>query len=85
MKKFKSIFISGKSKLSNKLLACSLFVVSGTSLAADGSTPDYGAEGFDYLLTQANGYIAKVWPIVVVVVGASLSIRLFKKFTSKAV
>lgn len=85
MNKFKSILVSGKSKLSNKFLACSLFVVSGTSLAADGSTPDYAGQAMDSLLVQANDFIAKTWPVVVVVVGASLAIRLFKKFSSKAV
>ncbi|WP_416380977.1 major coat protein [Klebsiella pneumoniae] len=37
------------------------------------------------MLTQANDLIAKVWPVVVAVVGAGLAIRLFKKFSSKAV
>ncbi|MBG0750762.1 MULTISPECIES: major coat protein [Pectobacterium] len=57
---------------------------SASSFAADSST-DYAGQAMDSLLTQANDLIAKVWPVVVAVVGAGLAIRLFKKFSSKAV
>ncbi|MDR5611437.1 MULTISPECIES: major coat protein [unclassified Arsenophonus] len=71
----------------NKYLAVSLFLFSGMALAdgATGTVPDYAGQAMDSLLTQANTLIGKVWPVVVAVVGAGLAIRLFKKFSSKAV
>lgn len=58
-----------------------------SSFAAEGATggTDYAGQAMDALLTQANDLIGKVWPVVVAVVGAGLAIRIFKKFSSKAV
>ncbi|EAY4871059.1 capsid protein [Salmonella enterica] len=81
-------FSKVKNYVSNKYLAASLFFVSGLAAAGDGGTagvPDYAGQAMDSLLTQANTLIGKVWPVVVAVVGAGLAIRLFKKFSSKAV
>ncbi|ENX4540452.1 major coat protein [Proteus mirabilis] len=76
-----------KNYVSNKYLAASLFFVSGLAAAEGGTSgvPDYAGQAMDSLLTQANTLIGKVWPVVVAVVGAGLAIRLFKKFSSKAV
>ncbi|MGJ7961433.1 major coat protein [Proteus mirabilis] len=76
-----------KNYVSNKYLAASLFFVSALAAAEGGTAgvPDYAGQAMDSLLTQANTLIGKVWPVVVAVVGAGLAIRLFKKFSSKAV
>ena len=73
-----------KSKIA---VASTALFVSASSFAADGSTggTDYAGQAMDALLTQANDLIGKVWPVVVAVVGAGLAIRIFKKFSSKAV
>ncbi|ENP7174513.1 capsid protein [Salmonella enterica] len=73
-----------KSKIA---VASTALFVSASCFAADGATgsTDYAGQAMDSLLTQANDLIAKVWPVVVAVVGAGLAIRLFKKFSSKAV
>ncbi|ECI8055640.1 capsid protein [Salmonella enterica subsp. enterica] len=73
-----------KSKIA---VASTTLFVSASCFAADGATgsTDYAGQAMDSLLTQANDLIAKVWPVVVAVVGAGLAIRLFKKFSSKAV
>ncbi|MDR5617375.1 major coat protein [Arsenophonus sp.] len=78
---------NAKEFILNKYLAVSLFLFSGMALAEGGAgtTPDYAGQAMDSLLTQANTLIGKVWPVVVAVVGAGLAIRLFKKFSSKAV
>ncbi|WP_334472132.1 major coat protein [Arsenophonus sp. PmNCSU2021_1] len=80
---------NAKAFILNKYLAVSLFLFSGIALAAGeggaGTTTDYASQAMDSLLTQANTLIGKVWPVVVAVVGAGLAIRLFKKFSSKAV
>lgn len=85
-----NIFSTVKSKIAVASIA--LFV-SASTFAAGGSdgvtvstgTTDYAGNAMTALLTQANDLIGKVWPVVVAVVGASLAIRLFKKFSSKAV
>lgn len=68
-------------------LASTALFVSVNCMAAEGAngSTDYAGQAMDSLLTQANDLIAKVWPVVVAVVGAGLAIRLFKKFSSKAV
>lgn len=65
-------------------LASTALFISASSFAAEGAT-DYAGQAMDALLTQANDLIGKVWPVVVAVVGAGLAIRIFKKFSSKAV
>ncbi|MBS0895409.1 capsid protein [Tatumella sp. JGM130] len=75
------------STIKSKIAVASIALfVSASCLAADGAaSTDYAGQAMDSLLTQANDLIAKVWPVVVAVVAAGASIRLFKKFTSKAV
>lgn len=76
------IISSLKSKIA---VASTAFFVSASCFAADGAATDYAGKAMTELLTQANDLIGKVWPVVVAVVGAGLAIRLFKKFSSKAV
>lgn len=73
-----------KSKIA---VASTALFVSASCFAAEvgSSAPDYAGDAMNSLLTQANDLIGKVWPVVVAVVGAGLAIRLFKKFSSKAV
>ncbi|EKR1654000.1 TPA: capsid protein [Salmonella enterica subsp. enterica serovar Typhi] len=68
-------------------LASTALFISASSFASEGATggTDYAGQAMDALLTQANDLIGKVWPVVVAVVGAGLAIRIFKKFSSKAV
>ncbi|EDF4557849.1 capsid protein [Salmonella enterica] len=72
-----------KSKIA--IASTALFVSVSCFAAGEGTSTDYAGQAMDSLLTQANDLIAKVWPVVVAVVGAGLAIRLFKKFSSKAV
>jgi len=78
-----SFVSSAKNKIA--LGAATLFV-SATSFAAEGdATTNYANQAMETLKTQATDLIAQTWPVVTVVVGAGLAIRLFKKFSSKAV
>lgn len=52
------------------------------SFAAEGADPAKAA--FDSLQASATEYIGYAWAMVVVIVGATIGIKLFKKFTSKA-
>lgn len=76
------LFSTVKSKIA---LASTALFVSASCFAETTSNTDYAGQAMDSLLTQANDLIGKVWPVVVAVVGAGLAIRLFKKFSSKAV
>nr|ADN93462.1 recombinant major coat protein pVIII precursor [Type 88 trypsin release phage display vector f88TR1] len=49
---------------------------------AEGDDPAKAA--FDSLQASATEYIGYAWAMVVVIVGATIGIKLFKKFTSKA-
>ncbi|ECI3568716.1 phage coat protein [Salmonella enterica subsp. enterica] len=52
------------------------------SFAAEGDDPAKAA--FASLQASATEYIGYAWAMVVVIVGATIGIKLFKKFTSKA-
>jgi hypothetical protein len=79
--------ISSTLTLKNKVcLGAATMFVSISSFAADGDTAtNYATEAMNSLKSQATELIAQTWPVVTVVVGAGLAIRLFKKFSSKAV
>lgn len=71
------------SKLNAAVLVSSVALF--TSASAMAEDVDYAGQAMDSLQTQATDMIGKVWPVVATIVGASLGIRLFKKFSSKAV
>ncbi|HBT7027018.1 TPA: phage coat protein [Klebsiella pneumoniae] len=52
------------------------------TFAAEGDNPAQAA--FASLQASATEYIGYAWTMVVVIVGATIGIKLFKKFTSKA-
>ena len=69
----------------NKIVVgAGLLMASAGAFAADDGT-SYATEAMNSLKSQATDLIAQTWPVVTVVVGAGLAIRLFKKFSSKAV
>jgi len=72
-----------KTKLA--VAAVTLATSAGAFAADDGTATSYATEAMNSLKTQATDLIAQTWPVVTVVVGAGLAIRLFKKFSSKAV
>ncbi|EBE8963146.1 capsid protein [Salmonella enterica] len=78
-----NIFSNVKSKL---VIASTSLLLSASTFAAEGDTAtNYATEAMNSLKAQATELIAQTWPVVTVVVGAGLAIRLFKKFSSKAV
>lgn len=77
------VFSNVKSKL---VVASASLLLSASTFAAEGDTAtSYATEAMNSLKAQATELIAQTWPVVTVVVGAGLAIRLFKKFSSKAV
>ncbi|EEO4151882.1 capsid protein [Salmonella enterica] len=78
-----NILSNVKSKL---VIASTSLFLSASTFAAEGDTAtNYATEAMNSLKAQATELIAQTWPVVTVVVGAGLAIRLFKKFSSKAV
>ncbi|EBG7683523.1 capsid protein [Salmonella enterica] len=78
-----NVFSNVKSKL---VIASTSLLLSASTFAAEGDTAtNYATEAMNSLKAQATELIAQTWPVVTVVVGAGLAIRLFKKFSSKAV
>lgn len=78
-----STVLAAKNKIA---LGASTMLVSAGSFAAEGDTAtNYATEAMNSLKTQATDLIAQAWPVVTTVVVAGLAIRLFKKFSSKAV
>nr|AAF78530.1 recombinant major coat protein precursor [Filamentous phage display vector f88-4] len=57
-------------------------MLSFANVPAEGDDPAKAA--FDSLQASATEYIGYAWAMVVVIVGATIGIKLFKKFTSKA-
>ncbi|EAA7364334.1 capsid protein [Salmonella enterica] len=78
-----NVFSNVKYKL---VIASTSLLLSASTFAAEGDTAtNYATEAMNSLKAQATELIAQTWPVVTVVVGAGLAIRLFKKFSSKAV
>lgn len=80
-----STVLAAKNKIA--LGAATMLVSAGAFAVEDGTTTatNYATEAMDSLKTQATDLIAQAWPVVTTVVVAGLAIRLFKKFSSKAV
>ena len=56
----------------------------GAAVSAHAALPAAAQGAVDGVGTFANDMIAWAWPVVAVVTVASIGIKLFKKFTSKA-
>ncbi|EAB8937334.1 phage coat protein [Salmonella enterica subsp. enterica] len=65
-----------------KIIAGSTLVI-GSSAFADDATSQAKA-AFDSLTAQATEMSGYAWALVVLVVGATVGIKLFKKFVSRA-
>jgi hypothetical protein len=79
---FFSNFVSAKNKA---IIGISTMFVSVGSFASDANSNNYASQAMNTLKEQATALVSDTWPVVVTVVGAGLAIRLFKKFSSKAV
>lgn len=56
------------------------------AFADDGASgaADYAKDAFDSIKTEATNLIGYAWPVVVLIVGAIIGMKLFKKFANKA-
>lgn len=78
-----STVLAAKNKIA--LGAATMLVSAGSFAAEPDAATNYATEAMNSLKTQATDLIAQAWPVVTTVVVAGLAIRLFKKFSSKAV
>ncbi|EGT3608132.1 hypothetical protein FAP59_00640 [Morganella morganii] len=69
-------------------LATSALMLSGAALAVEGDASQGGTQAakaaFAGISSLANEFISMAWPLVTLLVGASIGIKLFKKFANKA-
>ncbi|ECC7612012.1 phage coat protein [Salmonella enterica] len=65
-------------------IAIGLSVVPMASFAADATGADAGTQAFDTLQALATTYIGKAWVVLGVIIGASVGMKLVKKFINKA-
>ncbi len=74
-------------KFKNKVILSSLILISGSALAeTSGSNQGTQAakDAFANITLLANEFISMAWPLVTLLVGALIGIKLFKKFASRA-
>ncbi|EKQ1116232.1 major coat protein [Morganella morganii] len=74
-------------KVKNKIIFSALSLFSGVALAEGGSSNQgtlAAKEAFASITSLANEFISMAWPLVTLLVGALIGIKLFKKFANKA-
>ncbi|EIK6983581.1 phage coat protein [Salmonella enterica subsp. enterica serovar Amager] len=76
------LMVTVKNKAATIFAGVGLCVMSGAAMAADDA--DAGMAAFTALKTSADAYIAQAWVIFGVIVGASVAMKLVKKFINKA-
>ncbi|EOD3207820.1 major coat protein [Salmonella enterica subsp. enterica serovar Newport] len=76
------LMVSVKNKATHIFVGGSLFCMSAVAMAADDA--DAGMAAFTALKTSAGNYITEAWVIFGVIVGASVAMKLVKKFINKA-
>lgn len=73
-----------KKTLIAKAAAASTLLTGFSALAAEGDATSHAKAAFESLGTQATEMSGYAWGLVVLVVGATVGIKLFKKFVSRA-
>lgn len=69
----------------NTLIVSSVLFLSANTFAAEGDIGLSSAkEAFSGITSLATEFISMAWPLVTLIVAATIGIKLFKKFTSKA-
>lgn len=73
-----------KKSVISKIVAGSTLVIGSSAFAAEGDTTSQAKAAFDSLTAQATEMSGYAWTLVVLVVGATVGIKLFKKFVNRA-
>ncbi|EKN6178767.1 phage coat protein [Yersinia enterocolitica] len=81
LKPITATVVRSKNTLVNTALLLSIGVASFCATAAD---TDPAAQAFETLKTQAGTFITDAWALAVVIVSATVGIKLFKKFVNRA-
>lgn len=68
----------------SKIVAGSTLVIGSSAFAAEGDATSQAKAAFDSLTAQATEMSGYAWALVVLVVGATVGIKLFKKFVNRA-
>ncbi|MEG2273051.1 MAG: major coat protein [Acinetobacter sp.] len=73
-----------KKSVISKIVAGSTLVIGSSAIAAEGDATSQAKAAFDSLTAQATEMSGYAWALVVLVVGATVGIKLFKKFVNRA-
>lgn len=73
-----------KKSVISKIVAGSTLVIGSSAFAAEGVATSQAKAAFDSLTAQATEMSGYAWSLVVLVVGATVGIKLFKKFVNRA-
>ncbi len=73
-----------KKSVISKIVAGSTLVIGSSAFAAEGDATSKAKAAFDSLTAQATEMSGYAWALVVLVVGATVGIKLFKKFVNRA-
>ncbi|MEQ5050303.1 major coat protein [Klebsiella michiganensis] len=73
-----------KKSVISKIVAGSTLVIGSSAFAAEGAATSQAKAAFDSLTAQATEMSGYAWALVVLVVGATVGIKLFKKFVNRA-
>lgn len=73
-----------KKSVISKIVAGSTLVIGSSAFAAEGHATSQAKAAFDSLTAQATEMSGYAWALVVLVVGATVGIKLFKKFVNRA-
>ena len=78
-------FNSIKSKVAITSVSALTFVYSSASFAATTPTSTSAKTAFDDIITQNTEFLGYAWPVVAALTAGAIGIKLFKKYTGKAV
>lgn len=73
-----------KKSVISKIVAGSTLLIGSSAFAAEGDASSQAKDAFDSLTTQVTEMSGYAWSLVVLVVGATVGIKLFKKFANRA-
>ena len=72
-------------KVAGKAAFVSTALIGSTTVAmASESGTDYASQAFAEMQSQGSSMIGEAWPILTLIMGALVGMKLFKKFTNRA-
>lgn len=71
-------------KVAGKAAFVSTALIGSTTVAMASEGTNYASEAFAEMQSQGSSMIGEAWPILTLIMGALVGMKLFKKFTNRA-